>query len=175
MKYIIIGGGPTGLSLGHALCDGGHKVEIIEKDKQIGGSWNSQWIDNEYWSENSPRILVYRGNTKLLLNDLGLNNDSVSYVYGNYIKMQLKVIRSALDYLYLSDIIKIVSKIVKERFTKDKNITVQDWLDTSTLNKDAKKYIKLSCIILCDRPDNKNMMFKRLSREFIKKKNEINI
>jgi hypothetical protein len=167
MKYIIIGGGPTGLSLGYALCDGGHKVEIIEKDKQLGGSWNSQWIDNLYWSENSPRILVYRENTKLLLNDLGLNKDSVSYVYGNYIKMQLKVIRSALDYLYLSDIIKIVSKIVKERFTKDKNLTVQDWLDMSTLNINAKKYIKMTCIILCDRPDNTNLKdFMRSAVEF---------
>ena len=167
MKYIIVGGGPTGLSLGYALCYGGHSVEIIEKDKQIGGSWNSQWIDNLYWSENSPRILVYRENTKLLLNDLGLNKDSISYVYGNYIKMQLKVIRSALDYLYLSDIIKIVSKIVKERFTKDKNLTVQDWLDMSTLNINAKKYIKMTCIILCDRPDNTNLKdFMRSAVEF---------
>ena len=45
MKYVIVGGGPTGLSLGYALVDGGHDVCLIEKDNQLGGSWNSQWIE----------------------------------------------------------------------------------------------------------------------------------
>ena len=45
MKYIIVGGGVTGLSLTYILAQNGYNVELIEKDKQLGGSWNSQWID----------------------------------------------------------------------------------------------------------------------------------
>ena len=50
MKYIIVGG-VTGLSLTY-ISTNGYNVELIEKDKQLGGSWNSQWIDGKYLSEN---------------------------------------------------------------------------------------------------------------------------
>ena len=52
MKYIIVGSGPTGLSLAYTLSYNFKDVTVIEKDSQLGGSWNSQWIDNKYWSEN---------------------------------------------------------------------------------------------------------------------------
>ena len=153
MKYIIVGGGPTGLSLAYALCNGGHTVELIEKDKQLGGSWNSQWLEENYWSENSPRILIYKNNTKKLLKHLGLKRSELSYVYGNYIKVQLKILNSSLTSLKISDIPKILSKMISNRFKYNDNSTVQEWLDKSTLSPSAKKYIKISSIILCDRPD----------------------
>ena len=59
MKYVIIGAGPTGLSLAHVLANNGYEVDIIERDSQLGGSWNSQWKEGKYFSENSPRVLGY--------------------------------------------------------------------------------------------------------------------
>ena len=38
MKYVIIGAGPTGLSLAHVLANNGYEVDIIERDSQLGGS-----------------------------------------------------------------------------------------------------------------------------------------
>jgi len=158
MKYIIVGGGPSGLSLAHGLIQGGHDVDIIEKNTQLGGSWNSQWIEQKYWSENSPRILIYGSpNLKSFLNDIGINKEHVSVVYGNYMQLLFKTMRTSLTYLNFFDIIKITSKITSEKLTSDKHTTVQDWLDKSTLSKDGKKYIKMTSILLNDRPDKTNL------------------
>ena len=35
MKYVIVGGGPTGLSLAHVLANNGYEVDIIERDSQL--------------------------------------------------------------------------------------------------------------------------------------------
>ena len=43
------------------------KEDIIEKNTQLGGSWNSQWIDGKYFSENSPRVYSHSGNSLSLI------------------------------------------------------------------------------------------------------------
>jgi protoporphyrinogen oxidase len=37
MRYAIVGGGITGLSLGYFLAKDGHKVSIFEKEDRLGG------------------------------------------------------------------------------------------------------------------------------------------
>ena len=73
MKYIVVGSGPTGLSLTYYLAKGGHEVTLIEKEDQLGGSWNSQWHDDKYFTENSPRVLIFSQLTRKFLGDLGLD------------------------------------------------------------------------------------------------------
>ena len=51
MKYTIIGAGPCGLSLAYILSLNNLNVDIIEQSNQFGGSWNSQWIEDKYFSE----------------------------------------------------------------------------------------------------------------------------
>ena len=72
MNYVIVGGGPTGLSLAYALSNSNYNITLIEKSYQLGGSWNSQWV-GKYWSENNPRVLFYGGYTKKFLNEIGIN------------------------------------------------------------------------------------------------------
>ena len=36
MKYVIVGGGPTGLSLAHVLANNGYEVDIIERGFTVG-------------------------------------------------------------------------------------------------------------------------------------------
>ena len=67
MKYVIIGVQSTGLSLAHALAVNNYEVDIIERDSQLGGSWNSQWKDGKYFSENSPRVIGYSYNLQNFL------------------------------------------------------------------------------------------------------------
>ena len=70
MKYIIVGTGPTGLSLAYVLSLNNINVEIIEKDNKLGGSWNSEWIENKYFSENSPRVYSDTGNSRKLMSHI---------------------------------------------------------------------------------------------------------
>ena len=83
MKYVIVGAGPTGLSLAYNLALNNKEVTLIEKDNKLGGSWNSQWIEGKYFSENSPRVISYDGNTKQFMKSIGLCNNDFGYIYGN--------------------------------------------------------------------------------------------
>ena len=104
MKYIIIGGGPSGLSLAYFLSQNNIKVELLEMDKQLGGSWNSQWIEDKYFSENSPRVLVLNEYLKKFLNDLNLNNkNNLVSVYGNFFSSNIKMLKFILKNFNLKD------------------------------------------------------------------------
>ena len=50
MKYTIVGSGPSGLSLAYILSLNNIEVQLIEQYDQLGGSWNSQWINGKYFS-----------------------------------------------------------------------------------------------------------------------------
>jgi UDP-galactopyranose mutase len=53
--YIIIGGGPSALTLGWILGSNKKKVLIIEKEKQLGGC-HRVMRKNNYFTEHGPRI-----------------------------------------------------------------------------------------------------------------------
>jgi phytoene dehydrogenase-like protein len=54
--YVIIGGGPTGLTLALYLSKY-YKIAIIEKEDQIGGCHSVKRIDGLF-SEHGPRIYL---------------------------------------------------------------------------------------------------------------------
>ena len=56
-NYSIIGGGPVGLTLALILGLNKKHVTLIEREKQLGGTWKMQWVDNEYFSEHSQWII----------------------------------------------------------------------------------------------------------------------
>ena len=55
--YIIIGGGPTGLTLALYLSKYNKKVAIVEKEDQIGGCHSVKRV-NGLFSEHGPRIYI---------------------------------------------------------------------------------------------------------------------
>ena len=52
--YIIVGLGPTGITLGLNLLKTDKKVLFIEADKNIGGCWNVDYTNEGYFTEHSP-------------------------------------------------------------------------------------------------------------------------
>lgn len=155
-KYVIVGGGPTGLSLAYFLSNKKKiQIELYEKDRQLGGSWNSQWI-NKYWSENAPRVLAYSNNTKLFLNEIGLSDTDVETIYGNFLKSNFKIFSFIKKYFTMNDYFIFLLAIIKYKFNMI-NITVQEWFYISGLSEKAKKAIEIICITVCDRPDNTNI------------------
>lgn len=157
MKYIIIGGGITGLSLTYILAQNGYNVELIEKNKQLGGSWNSQWIDNKYWSENSPRVLVYSGYVKLLLNDLNIKSTDLANVYGNFFTQLYKMLLFIYPYLNLNDIILIIYYYIIYNYISYHNITIEEWFNKVNLSNKAKKLLTILSVLFNDIPKKTNV------------------
>ena len=156
MKYTIIGSGPSGLSLAYVLALNDINVELIEQDEQLGGSWNSQWIDGKYFSENSPRVFSNSGNGKILLSHLGFTNKDFQNIYGNLFETNFKVVSFVFKHFNLLDYFIFLFASIKYRFIQE-NKTVSDWMNNSNLSISGKKAIKIISILICDRPDKTNI------------------
>ena len=158
MKYIIVGGGPTGLSLAYQLAIQGYPVELFERSYQLGGSWNAQWIDNQFFSENSPRVLSYSNYTKALLDDLGLESNDYHPIYGSITSSMSKFIRFFHSYFSFTDYIEFVLSAIKYRIVMKPHMNMHIWMEHfSNLSSQAKKALRILCITICDRPENTNI------------------
>ena len=156
MKYIIIGSGPAGLSLAYILALNNINVELIEQDSQLGGSWNSQWKNNLYFTENSPRVFSYTGNSMKLMKSLGFTKDDYQNIYGNFFTTNLKLLKFINKHFQLMDYIIFLISIIKYKFITE-NITVNEWIINSKLSLSAKKAIRIISILICDIPENTNI------------------
>ena len=156
MKYTIIGSGPSGLSLAYVLSLNNINIELIEQHEQLGGSWNSQWINDDYFSENSPRVFSNSGNSKILLSHLGFTDKDFQNIYGNFFETNFKVVSFVFKHFNLLDYIIFLFAAIKYRFIQEKK-TVNDWMFKSNLSLNAKKAIRIISILICDRPDKTNI------------------
>ena len=156
MKYTIIGSGPTGLSLAYILALNNIEVILIEQDNQLGASWNSQWKDNLYFSENSPRVFSYKGNAIKLMKSVGLKQTDYENIYGNLFETNLKLIKFIYKYFEFMDYFIFLISMIKYKIVNE-NITVYEWMVNSKLSLSAKKAIKIISILICDTPNNTNV------------------
>ena len=155
-KYVIIGAGPSGLSLAYFLALNGRSVELYEKDTVVGGSWKSEWVEGMYWSENAPRILSYGGNTRYFLEHIGIRDSDLENIYGDFPLPYLKVFSFVRQYFTLSDYVAYIVGAIKYSLIKSDE-TVSDWCSKSCLSLTAKNAIRIICITINDRPENTNI------------------
>ena len=155
-KYCIIGGGPTGLSLAYVLATKGYNITLIEKDSQLGGSWNQDWIEGKYFSENSPRVFMKTPYVSKLLKDIGIKETDLGSVYGPY--FTVKMVKFISKHFTLLDWLLFIIHFVIYKIYKNVNSTVQDWLDNTRFSDSAKKAIKIISILICDRPDKTHII-----------------
>lgn len=156
MKYVIVGTGPTGLSLAYVLARNNHEVTLIEKDSKIGGSWNSNFIEDKYFSENSPRVLAKTGYHMDFFHEIGLTANDFSNIYGNFFNTNLKLFNFVKQYFELQDYFIFAFSIIKFKFMTTK-MSVQDWLNTNYMSPSAKDAIRIISITVCDVPKNTNV------------------
>ena len=156
MKYVIVGSGPTGLSLAYFLAEAGKEVIVIEKFNQLGGSWNMQWKEDKYFSENSPRVLFYNGNAKKFLQKIGIHENKLHNIYGNFFETNIKIFKFLYNNFSFYDFYLFTFASIRFKLYKQ-NITLQSWMNSSNLSSAAKKAIKILSITLCDRPDKTNV------------------
>lgn len=156
MKYTIIGSGPSGLSLAYVLSLNNIEIDLIERDSQLGGSWNSQWINDKYFSENSPRVYLDSGNSKKLLSHLGFTKEDFQYVYGNFFQTTYKFAAFVFKHFNLIDYFIFLFAAIKFNFVTG-DITVAEWMTQTNLSPSAKKCIKILSILICDKPEKTNI------------------
>ena len=140
----------------YLLAKNGFDVTLIESNKQLGGSWNSQWKENKYWSENSPRVLSYSGYTKKFLDDIGIKKTDVSDVYGTSFETKVQLIKVFIKNLYIKDYIYLLKGIFKYGLFKS-DLTVDEYFKKYNFSSKGKKILRVLCITLCDTPENTNI------------------
>ena len=153
-KYIIIGGGPTGLLLSLLLGISKYDVTLIEKSKKLGGSWKVEW-DGKYFTEISPRILHSAEETfNKLLKYLNITNSSeFNYVYGNIIHSNLKLVKYFIEHFTLLDWLKFIFASIFYRNVNSR-LTVEEWLNKNNFSNLGKKALRTFSIAISDRSDN---------------------
>ena len=156
MKYVIVGAGPSGLTLAYVLAINNIPITIIENSNQLGGSWNSQWIDDKYFSENSPRVMVHNKNQNDLLNHVGMTDCDFANIYGDVFQTNLKMMHFLINHFSIQDYFVFIFASVKYTLVKEKK-TVKEWLDESFMSASGKKAMSIISILLCDRPEKTNV------------------
>ena len=155
MDYIIIGSGPSGLSLAYILSKNNYNVTLIEKDNQLGGSWKSEWIDL-YFTEGSPRVLGSTGAHIEFLHDIGMKESDFKTIYGTMLETNMKLFTFIKEYFNFYDYLIFILEMIFYRF-RSKNMVLQQWLNNSLLSEKAKEAIKIISITICDTPKNTNL------------------
>lgn len=85
-EYVIVGGGPTGLTLALYLSKYNKRVAILEKESSLGGCHSVKRVDGLF-TEHGPRVYLdnYLVFKELLQNELGTSYEELftEYKYGN--------------------------------------------------------------------------------------------
>lgn len=157
MKYVIIGGGPTGLSLAWVLAQNNVEVTLLEKTQMLGGSWKNHWIDNKYFSENSPRVLSGSGYCRSFLQDIGMSKNDFANIYGDLLQSNMKVFSFLRKFLVLKDFADMAFMASIGHRVYPDDAVLQDWFDKSALSDRAKYALRIVSITICDTPENTNL------------------
>ena len=105
--YIIVGLGPTCITLGFNMLKTDKKVLFIEADKNIGGCWNIKYTNEWYFTEHSPKVLSKTGSKSFnkLIKYLDISPNYIN-VYKN--STFLNIAKTVLREFLIIDIIKLL-------------------------------------------------------------------
>ena len=135
--YIIVGGGPTGLTLAHLLSKYNKTVAIIEKEDHIGGCHSVKRV-NGLFSEHGPRI--YLGNYIMfsqLLKDMG---HSFTDLFGVYKFGKSDIFSEVFKKLSIRELL-IFSFAFLTLNDSYKNMSLQDFLDKYNFSPSAQDFM----------------------------------
>jgi len=144
--YVIVGGGPSGLSLAWYFARYNKKVLIIDKNKSLGGCHRVTRVDGLF-AEHGPRI--YIENYKMLiaiLKDMGydFHDFFTPYKYDTF-NNSLTIIKQ-LNYKELFWFaFEFIRFIFDKKYSQD--TTLEDFLEIHNFDKETKKYIDSICRI----------------------------
>lgn len=140
-NYIIVGSGPTGLTLAHILSQYGHKILILEKEDYIGGCHGVS-RSNRLFAEHGPRIYLDNYYTfKQILKDL---NVSWNDIFTKYNFNMSNIGGNILQHLSLKEIFPLFISFI---FLNNsyKRITMKEFVVKHNFSTKAVSYIDGLC------------------------------
>ena len=154
--YIVVGMGPTGLTLGLNLMKTNKSVLFIEAAEKIGGCWKVNY-KNGYFVEHSPKVLSKTGTKSFnkLIKYLGIKPD-----YKDIYKKStfLDVSKSVFKEFLIMDIIKLgVYMFLYILSMNDKKVTIKDWCVSKNLSVRAQRYLNILSIAVSNTYDKLTM------------------
>lgn len=152
--YIIVGGGPSGLSLAYELSKFGYSVQVIEKDDQLGGSWKSNFDQNGYFQETSPKVFIEGPYTKKLLKSLNINENEFRGVYGTRIETILKLTSTMYNHFSPLDYIKYLYGYLY--ITVHDKKTLQEFIDHAGMSEKGRLFMRIISSVLEQSPSQTN-------------------
>jgi hypothetical protein len=139
--YVIIGGGPCGLTLGWLLSQYKYKILIIEKESYIGGCHGVKRINNLF-SEHGPRIYIDNYyNFKEILKDMNINFYDIFVPYKFGIN---DFINSGIKNLNITEIFILIFTFLKLNESY-KKISLLDYIKTHNFSQNAINYLDKIC------------------------------
>lgn len=158
-EYIIIGAGPTGMSLAYNLAKNDISVIVLEKSESVGGSWNSEFIDRKYFAENSPRVLFNTGPHMDFLYEIGMRDEDFANIYGNIAVTYFQMLSFLLSNIEFQDYSIIIKAVVRYSFTNvNTNTSLAEWLSESSMSEKGKNMIRKISILISDIPEKTNVV-----------------
>jgi len=148
--YVIVGGGPTGMTLAWIFGSKNKKVLLIEKEEMLGGCHRVHRVDG-YFSEHGPRIYSnsYLTFIRLLrkmdldfyhiFKEVDLTDTNNKGTKFNLSKINNKTIWSFSFNEKKAFIIAFIKLIIDSEFGK--TISVKEFMDKNNFSDDSKDYL----------------------------------
>lgn len=150
--YIIIGGGPTGLTLAWCLSRYDKKIALIDKNDSLGGCHRVNRI-NGLFSEHGPRLI---SNSKIFIKILDEMNIDFYKIYSEYKKPIIPIIKQIYNNLTKNEIIILFYKILTIN-DNDKKYSLLDFFNNYNFSNKARIFLNSFCQLL-DCIDSSNMI-----------------
>jgi hypothetical protein len=138
--YIIVGAGPTGLTLSLYLSKLGKKVLLIEKEESIGGCHRVNRI-NGLFSEHGPRIYI---NNYLMFMDILKHLNTSFHELFVYDSSFLMASKTSGNFLSFREIILLAYQFFKLNWI-DRRITVKEYAIKNNFSEKAIFYLDRMC------------------------------
>ena len=159
--YIIIGGGPTGLTLAWYLGKANKKVLLVEKESTLGGCHRVQRVDGLF-TEHGPRVYSDSYiNFIDLLEDMDLKfNDLFTEYNFDLTNIGIKTKYDLSKY----ELICLTLAFLKLSFVENygKNKSIKTFMDENSFSEESKEYIDRVCRLTDGATSDKYTLFQFL-------------
>lgn len=146
--YIIVGMGPTGLTLGLSLMRTDKTVLFVEADSDVGGCWRTRFTHDGYFTEHSPKVLSRHGTHQFnrLLRFLGVAPD---YRAIDPRSSFLRKTKGMLKQFAFADVFKLILYFVTYLVClNDKWVSVRDWCAHNRISTKGRNYLNIVSVVL---------------------------